>query len=213
MEAWSEALSRQQKERKQDKTRRDWVVAALAALAEGGIDAVRVERLAKVLDVSKGSFYWHFADRAELLSALLDLWDRDFTQQLIDNAAGLPSARQRVEALAREALDTTVMGVDVAHAEAAVHAWAAQDVKAAERMRAAEEVRVNYLRTELKTLGLSVSQATTMAKILYLALIGLYAARRYNPELADDDAYLKLVDLVVGQADTRKPRRRASSEA
>jgi AcrR family transcriptional regulator len=208
-------LSKRKTAGKPDKTRQDWVLAALAALADGGVDAVRVERLAKVLDVSKGSFYWHFADRADLLSAILDLWDRDFTRQLIENAAGLPTARQRLEALAREALDTTMMGVDVARAEAAVHAWAAQDAKAAERMRATEEVRVAHLKKELSTIGLPGPQAGAMAKVLYLALIGLYSARRYNPELADDTAYLKLVKLVLDQAGDRsraeKTKRPSSS--
>ena len=48
--------------------RRAWVEAALAALAEGGAAAVKVERLAAKLKVTKGSFYWHFRDRDELLA-------------------------------------------------------------------------------------------------------------------------------------------------
>ena len=43
--------------------RADWIHAGFAMLAAGGIDAVRVERLAAVLKVTKGSFYWHFRDR------------------------------------------------------------------------------------------------------------------------------------------------------
>ena len=51
-----------------------WIAAAFDALAEGGIDAVRVEPLAKALDITKGSFYWHFADRRALLDAMLGAW-------------------------------------------------------------------------------------------------------------------------------------------
>src|SRR5437763_15488297 len=51
-----------------------WIAAAFDALAEGGIDAVRVEPLAKALDITKGSFYWHFADRHALLDAMLAAW-------------------------------------------------------------------------------------------------------------------------------------------
>ena len=51
-----------------------WVAAAFDALADGGIDAVRVEPLAKALGITKGSFYWHFADRRALLDAMLDAW-------------------------------------------------------------------------------------------------------------------------------------------
>ena len=53
-----------------------WIAAAFDALADGGIDAVRVEPLAKALGITKGSFYWHFADRRALLDAMLDAWTR-----------------------------------------------------------------------------------------------------------------------------------------
>src|ERR1043165_7845340 len=51
-----------------------WVAAAFDALAQGGVDAVRVEPLAKALGITKGSFYWHFTDRRALLDAMLGSW-------------------------------------------------------------------------------------------------------------------------------------------
>ncbi len=184
---------------KPNRTRHDWVLAALATLAGGGIDAVKVERIARTLNVSKGSFYWHFTDRAQLLSALLDLWDEDFTRQLIDNAAHLPTPAERLGAVAREALVATMAGVDSARAEAAVQAWAARDESAAARLRAIEAVRVGYIADELASAGMPAAHAGAIAKALYMALLGLYAARSYNPDLADDDAYLALVRIVLGQ--------------
>lgn len=182
-----------------EKTREDWTLAALAALAEGGIDAVRVERLAVQLRVSKGSFYWHFKDRADLLNALLDLWDNDFTRQLIEKVAPQPTPAERLRALAVDALSTKMFNVDSARAESAVQAWAAIDPEAARRLRKVETSRVEYLRMELAAHGLPAAQATAMAKVLYLALLGLYATRAYNPDLADDQAYLNLVELVLSR--------------
>jgi AcrR family transcriptional regulator len=57
--------------------RADWIRAAFARLAQDGIDAVRVEALARDLHVSKGSFYWHFHDRGELAGAMLEQWEED----------------------------------------------------------------------------------------------------------------------------------------
>ena len=51
-----------------------WIAAGFDALADGGIDAVRVEPLAKSLAITKGSFYWHFADRRALIDAMLAAW-------------------------------------------------------------------------------------------------------------------------------------------
>src|SRR5664279_4441164 len=52
----------------------DWVQAGLRTLARRGVSNVRVERLARDLKVTKGSFYWHFTDRDALLDAMLSSW-------------------------------------------------------------------------------------------------------------------------------------------
>ena len=64
--------------------RASWIDEGLQALASGGPDAVRVEPLAQVLGVTKGGFYWHFADRAALLEEMLDAWERVMVDEVID---------------------------------------------------------------------------------------------------------------------------------
>src|SRR5918995_1461561 len=56
-----------------------WLSAGLDALRKGGVAAVRVERLAAGVGVTKGSFYHHFRDRGALLEALLEFWSREMT--------------------------------------------------------------------------------------------------------------------------------------
>ena len=69
--------------------RQDWLDAALTALLEGGIAGVTMERLAVGLGVTRGSFYYHFRDRAELLDELLDYWVRDWTVAIVDDVTAL----------------------------------------------------------------------------------------------------------------------------
>ena len=57
----------------------DWTKVALAAIAEQGAANVSIERLARELGATKGSFYWHFKDRPALIAAALDRWERDYT--------------------------------------------------------------------------------------------------------------------------------------
>ena len=52
----------------------DWAEAALDLIAEQGVAAVAVEPLARRLGVTKGSFYWHFADLPTYRSALIEAW-------------------------------------------------------------------------------------------------------------------------------------------
>ena len=64
--------------------RQDWIDTGLKVLAKNGVKSIRVELLAKLMNVTKGSFYWHFKNREELLDALLQEWsDRD-TNKIIE---------------------------------------------------------------------------------------------------------------------------------
>lgn len=64
-------------------TREDWLRAALLAIADGGTAAVAVEPLAARLGATKGSFYWHFRDREELIETALAAWESEATDAII----------------------------------------------------------------------------------------------------------------------------------
>ena len=64
--------------------RSKWIEQGLRALAAGGPDAVRIEPLAQALGVTRGGFYWHFADRDALLEAMLDTWERATTDEVFE---------------------------------------------------------------------------------------------------------------------------------
>jgi len=79
-------------------SREDWVRAALLALADGGTAAVAIEPIASRLGATKGSFYWHFRDRRELIEAALEKWERSATDDII---AELDTVADPVERLDR----------------------------------------------------------------------------------------------------------------
>src|ERR671916_708238 len=81
----------------------DWVEAARTAMAEGGIEAVAVEPLARRLGVTKGSFYWHFKDRRALLEAMLGRWERESTEAVISTTRSISDPLERFVRLAEEA--------------------------------------------------------------------------------------------------------------
>ncbi len=68
-------------------TATDWVDAAAAVFADRGLTAMRVEALARDLGVTKGSFYWHFADRHALVAAVVDRWETEHTEAMIDESS------------------------------------------------------------------------------------------------------------------------------
>lgn len=63
-------------------SRADWEQSALELIAEKGVAGLRVEPLARRLGITKGSFYWHFSDRSDLLQGALKRWDTLDAQHL-----------------------------------------------------------------------------------------------------------------------------------
>lgn len=180
-------------------TRMDWILAATAALGQGGVDSVRVEALARRLKTSKGSFYWHFKDRPDLLEAVLALWEAEGTSDVIAMAADLPTPRERLVAVMEEAIRLDLGGIDVAGFEGALRGWAAQDPAIAERIRIVDARRVSYLTDELCRLGQEPGMARRRAEALYLALLGFYAASRYGSATADAAALRDFLDLAMAR--------------
>src|SRR3989442_14692897 len=68
--------------------RTSWIQEGLRALGVGGPDAVRIEKLAQALGVTKGGFYWHFGDRPALLEEMLDAWERLVIDEVIERVEG-----------------------------------------------------------------------------------------------------------------------------
>jgi len=127
------------------RTPRDrWIEAGLGVLASGGPEAVRIEPLAQSLGVSKGGFYWHFADRRALLGEMLDAWERAAFDEVVAQveAGGPGDARavlQRLFALATASDE--VLTIDLA-----VRDWARRDPEVAERLRRVDNQRMDYMR-------------------------------------------------------------------
>src|SRR6476660_716581 len=126
-------------------TRAAWVDAGLAALAEGGPDAVRVDVLAQTLGVTRGGFYHQFDGRQALLDALLDAWETRSTDEVLDRVEREGGdARAKVTKAGLLTFSDDLLPVDLA-----VRDWARRDVAVAERLRRVDNRRMDYLRTLL----------------------------------------------------------------
>ena len=68
-----------------------WLELAINALSDQGKSKFSLDALIKAMPVSKGSFYWHFKNRADFLLALIEHWDRHETQNVIDALDALPA--------------------------------------------------------------------------------------------------------------------------
>ncbi len=179
-------------------SKQDWLTAALTALAEGGVGAVAVEPLAQRLGMTRGSFYWHFADRNALLREALEWWEQQGTDAVIERVTEIADPRQRLRTLFRIAItEDPTSGLEpalVAHAD---------DPVVAPVLHRVTQRRVAFLTDGYTELGLPPTQARHQAVVAYAAYVGWVQLRRATPsavpEIADDpDALTYLVEHLVG---------------
>ncbi len=124
--------------------REKWVEEGLRALAAGGPESVRIEPLAQALGVTKGGFYWHFENRQALLEEMLDAWERQSVEEVIERVeggGGEPRAKLR-----------RLFGLAASHGglllvDLAVRDWARREPKVAARLRRVDNRRLAYLRS------------------------------------------------------------------
>jgi AcrR family transcriptional regulator len=147
-----------------------WVHAALQALAAGGPDAVRVETLAVSLGVSKGGFYWHFADRQALLEEMLDTWEKTGTEDIIARVASHPGdARGKLQKL----FDITSSPEGLA-VELAVRDWSRRDSDVAGRLRRADNRRMGFIRSLFGQFCVDEDDVEVRSMMSYSMVIGSY---------------------------------------
>jgi AcrR family transcriptional regulator len=124
--------------------RTSWIEEGLRALGVGGPDAVRIEKLAQALGVTKGGFYWHFDDRRALLEEMLDAWERVVIDEVIERLEGEGGdARAKLRRLFALALS----GRDLLKIELAIRDWARRDKAVAKRLKRIDNRRMEYMRS------------------------------------------------------------------
>src|SRR5262245_21516476 len=155
--------------------RADWIRAARLALLDGGPDAVRVEPLARKLRVSKGSFYWHFKNRQELLEFLLREWEQE--RGALFAMLTRAGVRRGLDDFFRE-LQRRVTASERGESpsDAAIFSWAAVSPRVARRANAEEEERIRMLK--------KVFRHDQLAEVFYLAFLGFLLRRRRVPQSA-----------------------------
>ena len=144
-----------------------WIDAATEVLVDHGIDRVRVDLLARELKVTRGSFYWHFRDRDDLLRAVLQAWRTRATEQLTRRLEGAHAdPREQV----RDLISLPFRGRAAARAariELAIRAWARRDPMARAFVDEADAARTGYIAQVFSGLGFTIAEARARAFLLY----------------------------------------------
>ncbi|MEM6415283.1 MAG: TetR/AcrR family transcriptional regulator [Pseudomonadota bacterium] len=152
--------------------REDWIRAAKRLLLTDGIDAVRVDRIAKKLGVTRGGFYGYFKNRKALLDELVAVWRAENTEPILDAiAANAPDGEAQYVAVT----DVWVSEKDFSPAfDAAMRDWARIDAKIEKHVREVDDIRIEALRSVFKNLGYRGNDAKIRARVMYYHQVGYY---------------------------------------
>ena len=165
-----------------------WLERSLEVLRDEGIVGVRVERLARDLGVTKGSFYWHFDGREDLFASLLEFW----AQQYNDVVVNEPSFMNDDPATAL--LDVMIMvraqGLD--RYELAMRSWADHDERARTAVREVYRKRRSFIRSFFKRLGFDTSDAEIRTRLLLCCL-------SWEPNMYLDESKSRRLDVLKQQ--------------
>ncbi len=173
----------------------DWVNAAIEVLVTRSIEHVRVEPLAKRLGATKGSFYWHFKDRAALLDAVIEEWTR---RGVIEATAltqtGTATARQQLRRLLDFRSLTTARWADL---EIAMWAWSRRYRPARIAALEIDRRRLEYVYGLFKELGFSHEDARARALIFYGTTMAV--GRHTESERIEPDALDKILAMALAE--------------
>lgn len=140
----------------------EWLSEAMDTLAREGIGGVNIEKLARKLGIAKSGFYWHFRDRQDLLTQMLEYWIHEYTEVITQNKSITEGpATKRLESMVR-----TIYDYDLNRFEAAIFIWSQSDLVAKEAFDRAFEIRLGFIRKVFSDLGFKDDELEMRTQLL-----------------------------------------------
>lgn len=174
-------------------TAEGWIAAAQRIMVTQGIEHVKVQRLARMLGVTRGSFYWHFTNRQHLMDELLALWRRTNTGALAEAIADTSRTLEQ-HVLALFTLWLAEKDFDPRF-DAAVRDWARKAPRTRAAVRAVDSERITRITRIFSDASFSPQEARIRAMVLYYTQIGYYTVdlqESLAERLSHTAAYIKV---------------------
>lgn len=170
---------------------KDWLDQGLKTLAERGFTALKAEPLAKAMGVSRGSFYWHFADIGAFHAAILKHWRDVAAEQVIANLEAVSEHDDPLAVLLRQAFGGRLA------LEHAVRTWATVDPLAQSAVQAIDRRRLSYVESLFKRTGVAPDVARARAQIFYWAFLGFALSDKPLPRAQQAEVLDELLRIAA----------------
>jgi len=155
----------------------DWIDAGFAVLADSGPNALRIDPLCGRLNVTKGSFYWHFTDMAAYRSALVEAWGslQDRTRRPFENMPEL-DPRERLTAMMQ-----TLVAPQHWALERAMRVWALTSDEVQASVQRSDGRVLRAVRQAFVDGGFEPDDATLRSLVMFASGVGILHASGPTP--------------------------------
>ena len=158
--------------------RLDWLQSALEVFVSEGIDAVRITRLADDLGVTRGSFYWHFENREDLIDALVSYWKDKNTAALTQSVNNAASLADGIFRFFETCIDAAYFD---SRLDLAIREWSRRSSLIRELVDREDAARLESLQNFFVRFDYPMPEALIRARVLYYSQIGFYALEIEEP--------------------------------
>ena len=182
----------------------DWLQKALEIFVSEGIGAVRITRLAGDLGVTRGSFYWHFANREELIDTLVSFWKSKNTPAITQSVDEAISLADGIFRFFETCIDAVLFDPRL---DLAIREWSRRSKRIRKLVDQEDAARIESLQEFFARFGYPMPDALIRARVLYYSQIGFYALEIQEPltiRLGYTEAYFECFTgqkLEPGEAD------------
>lgn len=154
-------------------SRSQWLAEARNLLIQGGVENVKIDRLSKILKVTRGGYYWFFENRQHILDILLEDWSKVENDPLLSalhgqNATPLDPFFRFFTRLLRERSYSPKL-------DSAMREWARHNKAAVVAVELVDNRRIEALKQAFLGLDYQPTDAFIRARVLYYHQIGYYA--------------------------------------
>lgn len=166
----------------------DWIQVGFEILKDQGVQAVKVEVIARNLGVTKGGFYGYFLNRDELLESMLDYWEEKYSgevMQIINDLKG--SFANKVQKLLYIIDDDRLSATELS-----VYHWAGCDHRANDTLMRVAKRRLSWVKSLFIEGGFTPEEAEKRANILHHYMAGCKTFRPLLPDAASPERHEQL---------------------
>ncbi len=174
----------------------DWVKAALDILTNENVRGIKIDALCTKLGVTKGSFYWHFNNRGELLGAMLSHWRKKMTLNVIRSISisGV-DPKERLRRLFE--LPRRKNSPAFAQIESSIRDWGRRVEMPRKAVAEVDEIRFDYITKLFRDMGFGEDEARKRAYLAYCLIMGDSVLHNSISSMSADEFFEKAMRLAI----------------